>query len=125
MLPTIPSSTDTKRRRRRTCRAPRSRTITSPARPYAARYSPPACRGEDVALFDGDEALALFAKALCHQCPLQSACLEYGLRHAVDGIWGGTTRAERVELRRELGLTPRSLSWDDDDLFEALYRSTS
>lgn len=125
MRATVPQRISENRPRRRTCRTPRSRTITAPARPYAARYSPPACRGEDVALFDGDEALALFAKALCHQCPIQSACLEYGLRHAVDGIWGGTTRTERVELRRERGLTPRSLSWDDDDLFEALYRSTS
>jgi len=66
------------------------------------------CQGVDTDLFFpagelGEEPvqLAEAAKAVCLQCPVREACLEYAL--ATDqpfGIWGGTTEAERRSIRR-------------------------
>lgn len=43
------------------------------------------------------------AKAVCKACPLTMACLEYALKTpSLEGIWGGTTKAERVNIRRKL-----------------------
>lgn len=76
-------------------------------------------------MFDEDE-LALFAVALCRECRLQPACLDYALRHDVTGVWGGTTGAERVELRRRRGLPdPAPLSWDDAEPLTSLYAAAS
>ncbi len=66
------------------------------------------CRGVETELFFpagelGEEPVrhAEAAKAVCAQCPVREACLEYAL--ATDqpfGIWGGTTEAERRSIRR-------------------------
>jgi WhiB family transcriptional regulator, redox-sensing transcriptional regulator len=41
------------------------------------------------------------AKAVCRQCPVQTACLEFALSTNQDtGIWGGTSEEERRKLRR-------------------------
>jgi WhiB family redox-sensing transcriptional regulator len=41
------------------------------------------------------------AKAVCRQCDVQQACLEYALVTNQDsGIWGGTSEEERRALRR-------------------------
>ncbi|MGH9184889.1 MAG: WhiB family transcriptional regulator, partial [Acidimicrobiales bacterium] len=41
------------------------------------------------------------AKAVCRQCPVQSACLEFALVTNQDsGVWGGTSEEERRQLRR-------------------------
>jgi len=43
------------------------------------------------------------AKAICTRCGIQQACLGYALEaDPVQGIWGGTTEAERRRLRRHL-----------------------
>lgn len=43
------------------------------------------------------------AKAVCTRCEIQQACLGYALDAGpVQGIWGGTTEAERRRLRRRL-----------------------
>lgn len=46
------------------------------------------------------------AKAVCAQCPVLSACREWGLTHAeASGIWGGMTERERsreLKIRKEL-----------------------
>jgi WhiB family transcriptional regulator, redox-sensing transcriptional regulator len=42
----------------------------------------------------------LRAKSVCSNCQIQQACLDYALGSAsVQGIWGGTTEAERRRLR--------------------------
>lgn len=68
-----------------------------------------ACRSEDLGLFfgpDGEQPAArdareAAAKAVCSRCRVRSACLadalERGARH---GVLGGTTPAERKQLRR-------------------------
>jgi hypothetical protein len=40
------------------------------------------------------------AKAICADCPVRSACFEFGIATRQEGIWGGTTTAERAVLRR-------------------------
>lgn len=40
------------------------------------------------------------ARRICQACPLQQACLDWALRTGEsDGMWGGTTPAERRRLR--------------------------
>ena len=41
------------------------------------------------------------AKAVCRECPVQTACLEFALVTNQDsGVWGGTSEEERRKLRR-------------------------
>ena len=37
---------------------------------------------------------------LCGGCPVAGACLEYALTNSVEGIWAGTTTAQRRRMRR-------------------------
>jgi WhiB family redox-sensing transcriptional regulator len=47
----------------------------------------------------GCTAQALAAKRICRRCPVKAPCLADALeRHAQDGIWGGLTYYERLEL---------------------------
>jgi len=61
-------------------------------------------------VFDTDEHGSpdwIRAMNLCGVCPVQSQCLDAALLHLfVDdvGIWGGTTRSERVDVRRDRGM---------------------
>jgi WhiB family redox-sensing transcriptional regulator len=43
-------------------------------------------------------------KNICKGCPSKDACLEYAMKHAVVGIWGGTTSGERDALRKQLNI---------------------
>jgi WhiB family redox-sensing transcriptional regulator len=36
-----------------------------------------------------------YAKQFCDRCPIADHCRDYALNHDLDGIWGGTTEAER------------------------------
>jgi WhiB family redox-sensing transcriptional regulator len=66
-----------------------------------------ACRDEDPELFfpvsdigPGAQQVKQ-AKAICAQCPVRSACLEYALDNGLDyGIFGGATERERRDLAR-------------------------
>jgi len=41
------------------------------------------------------------AKAICARCPIQQACLDYALDASpIQGVWGGTTEAERRLLKQ-------------------------
>ncbi len=62
-----------------------------------------ACHGLDPQVFypETDEE-AEQAKAVCAQCSVQGACLEYALaRREKDGIWGGCTERERRRIIRQ------------------------
>ncbi|GIH91979.1 hypothetical protein Psi01_26090 [Planobispora siamensis] len=43
---------------------------------------------------------------MCERCPLREPRLDYALAYNVYGTWGGTSRGEREEVRRELGISP-------------------
>lgn len=42
------------------------------------------------------------AKAVCGRCQVRENCLSYALRAMPHGIWGGTTRQERIAMRDPL-----------------------
>jgi WhiB family redox-sensing transcriptional regulator len=62
-----------------------------------------ACRGVDTNVFfpvtdeEADEA-----KAICTDCVVRQACLEYALANRErDGVWGGATERERRRIVRQ------------------------
>lgn len=61
----------------------------------------PACTSYDPAVFfPGPGASSALAKAVCGSCPLCAACRGWALsqpRYQLYGIWGGTTRQERID----------------------------
>lgn len=114
MTRTVPEPCPGNLDHRPSCRTPRTRPATAPA-PVAPTEAPDAaCRDAELDLFFDGRYVA-FAKALCARCPIQQACLSYALARAVDGVWGGTTRAERVGLRHQRGVTAASLAWSDTE----------
>jgi WhiB family transcriptional regulator, redox-sensing transcriptional regulator len=61
-----------------------------------------ACRGVDPDIFYpmSDED-AEDAKAICAQCPVKTACLEWALSsREKEGVWGGATERERRRIIR-------------------------
>lgn len=64
-----------------------------------------ACRGTDPELFfpisltGGAVEQVNAAKAVCGRCAVSKNCLSYALRTMPHGIWGGTTREERITMR--------------------------
>jgi WhiB family redox-sensing transcriptional regulator len=67
------------------------------------------CRGMDPDLFfpvgNGSGGASLLqideAKAVCGSCPVARQCLAWALNAVtVEGIWGGTTEAERRSMLR-------------------------
>ena len=87
------------------------RRVPAPARPdthvRAADWRHrAACRDTDPEIFfpvgTGGPALLQIteAKTVCRRCPVVAECLAFALAHDEAGVWGGTTPAERRELRR-------------------------
>jgi len=67
-----------------------------------------ACRDADPELFFPvgqsviAELQAAIALQICAICPVRRRCLRWALDHdQISGVWGGTTEAERVILRRD------------------------
>lgn len=62
-----------------------------------------ACRGIDPDVFypvSDEEAEP--ARAVCEQCPVRQACLEYALTSRErEGVWGGATERERRRIIRQ------------------------
>lgn len=51
----------------------------------------------DIFYEDGNEETA---KAFCHQCPVINTCREWAIRNEEEGVWGGTSQADRRAVRR-------------------------
>ena len=49
--------------------------------------------------FDAPSSTAA-AKAICKLCPVQSECLDWALKYDENGVWGGTSEADRRTLQR-------------------------
>ena len=64
-----------------------------------------ACQGLDPEIFypsSDDEIDATEAKAVCDQCAVREACLEFALAvREKDGVWGGATERERRRIIRQ------------------------
>ncbi len=62
-----------------------------------------ACRGIDPDIFfpvTDEEAEP--AKAICAECPVREACLEFALAaREREGVWGGATERERRRIVRQ------------------------
>jgi WhiB family transcriptional regulator, redox-sensing transcriptional regulator len=66
-----------------------------------------ACRRADPELFfpiaavgsAAEQMQVVCAKVVCSRCAVGSQCLSYAQRTMPDGIWGGTTREERIGMR--------------------------
>ena len=43
------------------------------------------------------------ARRACKECPVAPSCLEHALSYEIYGFWAGTTRGQRVKLRKQLG----------------------
>ncbi len=64
-----------------------------------------ACRGQGSRQWVGETDGSPYAaqKAVCAVCPVREPCLAYALANkSLMGCWGGTTEAERRELRRQV-----------------------
>ncbi len=59
------------------------------------------CRGEDINLFfpetDEETALAV-VKEICHGCRRFESCLLWATIYNEEGLWAGTTKANRIPL---------------------------
>lgn len=62
-----------------------------------------ACKGLEPSIFyPEDEAEAEDAKAVCEQCAVRVACLEFALNaREKQGVWGGATERERRRIIRQ------------------------
>lgn len=63
-----------------------------------------ACRGLDASVFypDDDDDGAEVAKAVCAECSVKEACLEYALAvREKAGVWGGATERDRRRMIRQ------------------------
>ncbi len=76
-------------------------------------------------VYGNSEGQVARAKRWCRMCPVEQECLEYALTvptldvhgnpaHWVDGVWGGTVRSERKQIRAERGITKPGMDEDDD-----------
>lgn len=90
--------------------------------PYPPVDGTQPCAGEDPELFfltsssmDNTFKLSRALEA-CAACPFRRACLAYALTHAVTGVWGGTTRPQREDLRRRHGITAEPVVISDQAL---------
>lgn len=74
--------------------------------PDAAWREAAACSGVESGIFfpaSEDESAAKAAKAVCADCPVIEACLQYALvTNQAAGVWGGLDAAERRRMRRRL-----------------------
>lgn len=67
-----------------------------------------ACQGMDPELFFGREGESrrelnrreAAAKAVCARCPVAAVCRQWAVDHNERGIWGGTSRTDRVGRRK-------------------------
>ncbi len=85
------------------------RVVGSSTRPVATRDTSwrdrAACRLLDQNIFfvdTGDAAGVERAQTVCEACGVRSDCLSYAVgTNQTEGIWGGTTPAERRRIRRQ------------------------
>ena len=78
------------------------------------------CRFEDPELFfpagegKASQPQIAKAKAVCVFCPVKAACLRWALATGTGGIAGGTTEAERREMRRTVRRGAAAVEADGD-----------
>lgn len=59
-------------------------------------------RAVDVRWMPDGAAAETASTRSCRGCPVINDCLNYALQHPeLEGVWGGTTTAQRADLRRQ------------------------
>lgn len=66
---------------------------------------------------EGEYHYLLQVRKICDGCPVKTECLEWGLKHESQGIWGGKTPIQRKQLRRTLGITLQTIDPRADAVF--------
>jgi WhiB family redox-sensing transcriptional regulator len=104
-------------------------TTTTDGAPYPPLTGREPCRSEPDLFFPLDTGRAkevARAKEMCGWCHAQQGCLAYALTHAVNGIWGGATEAERRKMQRKdhVAVVPMVLRADVDLMVRAARRGT-
>jgi WhiB family redox-sensing transcriptional regulator len=72
-------------------------------------FSDAACAEVGVDFFfpdsrEQESAAVKTAIGICSTCPLYTKCLDYSLAVKVEGIWAGTTEAQRRTMRKQRGI---------------------
>ena len=75
--------------------------------PDVSWRSEAACSGVDSDVFfpasEEDEQAVAQAKAICAECPVREACLQYALAtNQSAGVWGGLDAGDRRRMRRRI-----------------------
>lgn len=77
--------------------------------PYPDFGGREACKGVDPELFfpaSASRDAAAPALRVCASCPVWRSCRAYAVAEDLDGVWGGTTDADRRRLRRPVSDPP-------------------
>lgn len=65
---------------------------------------PAHCVGKGDAFFPegyrGAKAQEVFMTQFCNGCPYKPECLQFALENDEWGVWGGTTREQRSQMRK-------------------------
>lgn len=76
------------------------------------------CSGVDIdVFFEPDNSRGAIVnnlpmlKKICGSCRVQKECLDYALRHDVQGVWAGTHHEERKRMRKHLGIKAEPVSF--------------
>jgi WhiB family redox-sensing transcriptional regulator len=64
--------------------------------------------------FPSSSGVPYLAKQVCLVCPVRQQCLDFAMSTPVEGVWGGTTYAERVDRAKSDGYRYRAQA--DSDL---------
>ena len=64
------------------------------------------CRQMAVDLFfpDSPNEIPAAAARACERCDVHSECLDHAIRHEDEGVWAGTSPAQRSRIRRNAGI---------------------
>ena len=71
---------------------------------YPVWTDTPACTGIDVEMFFTDDNLRYSdlqgVIKICNTCPVIQQCFDYAIKYNVNGVWGGTSEAQRRAYRK-------------------------
>lgn len=77
--------------------------VTIPDLPTQRWMARAACAGHDTQVWFSEDPGGVYrqARAVCADCPVRAACLDWALATKVDyGLWGGLNPDERRRIRR-------------------------
>lgn len=58
-----------------------------------------------------------YPKSICRRCPVMGECLDWALNHGENGVWGGTSEADRRALKRRKS-RPTCVICESEDILD-------